>query len=96
MATELTPETEARISDLAERLGFAGPDAAERVIIAALDYLDESTGKWVRWYTRAEIDTMVERDRVAYLKEKGYSETDPRPLSQLLQDELYDEFGLPK
>ena len=96
MATALKPEMEARMADLAERLGFAGPDAMERAIIAALDYLDESTSKWERWYTRAEIDTMVERDRAAYLKEKGYSETDPRPLSQLLQDELYDEFGLPK
>ena len=96
MATELKPDMEARVSALAERLGFAGPDAAERVIIAALDYLDESTGKWERWYTRAEIDMMVERDRVAYLKEHGYPENDPRPLSQLLQDELYDEFGLPK
>ena len=96
MTAELKPELEARIAALAERLGFAGPDAAERVIIAALDYLDESTGKWERWYTRAEIDMMVERDRVAYLKEHGYPENDPRPLSQLLQDELYDEFGLPK
>ena len=96
MTTKLTPDLEARIADLAARLGFAGPDAAERVIVAALDYLDESTDKWERWYTRAEIDTMVERDRVAYLKQKGYPETDPRPLSQLLQDELYDEFGLPK
>ena len=96
MATELKPEIEARIVDLAKRLGFAGPDAAERVIIAALDYLDQSTGTWERWYTRAEIDAMVERDRVAYLKEHGYPETDPRPLSQLLQDELYDECGLPK
>ncbi len=95
MATELKPELEARISALAELLGYTGSDAAERVIIAALDYLDQSTGKWERWYTRAEIDAMVERDRVVYLK-KGYSETDPRPLSQLLQDELYDEFGLPK
>ena len=96
MATTLKPETEARIAALAELLGYTGPDAAERVIIAALDYLDQSTGKWERWYTRAEINAMVERDRVAYLKKKGYSETDPRPLSQLLQDELYDEFGLPK
>ena len=96
MATALTPEMEARIADLAERMGYAGPDATERVIVAALDYLERSAGKWERWYTRAEIDTMVERDRVAYLKRKGYPETDPRPLSQLLQDELYDEFGLPK
>ena len=96
MTTTLKPEMEARIAALAQRLGFVGSDAAERVIIAALDYLDESTGKWERWYTRSEIDVMVERDRVAYLREHGYPETDPRPLSQLLQDELYDEFGLPK
>ena len=96
MATALKPEMGARIAELAERLGFAGPDAAERVIIAALDYLDESTGRWERWYTRAEISIMVERDRLAYLKEHGYPETDPRPWSQLPQDELYDEFGLPK
>lgn len=96
MATNLKPEMEARIAALAELLAYTGPDAAERVIIAALDYLDQSTRKWERWYSRAEIDAMVERDRVAYLKKKGYSETDPRPLSQLLQDELYDEFGLPK
>ena len=96
MTTTLKPEMEARLAALAERLGFAGSDANERVIIAALDYLDQSAGKWERWYTRVEIDAMVERDRVAYLKEHGYPETDPRPLSQLLQDELYDEFGLPK
>ena len=51
MATALKPEIEARIAELAERLGLAGPDAAERVIAAALGYLDESTGKWERWYT---------------------------------------------
>ena len=38
MTTTLKPEMETRIAVLAERLGFAGPDAAERVIIAALDY----------------------------------------------------------
>lgn len=65
MATTLKPKMEARIAALAGRLGFACPDAAERVIIAALDYLGQSTGKWERWYTHAEIDAMVERDRVA-------------------------------
>ena len=97
MATALKPEMEARIADLAEAAGHHRPGRVRAGYhVAALDYLDQSTGKWERWYTRAEIDVMVERDRVAYLKEKGYSETDPRPLSQLLQDELYDEFGLPK
>ena len=40
MATTLKPETEARSADLAERLGFAGPDAAEGVLKVALDDLD--------------------------------------------------------
>ena len=52
MATTLEPEMAARIAALAERLGFAGPDATERVIVAALDYLDQSAGKWVRWLRR--------------------------------------------
>ena len=47
MATTLKPDTEARVANLAERLGFDGADAAERVIIAALDYLYQSTGKKV-------------------------------------------------
>ena len=43
MATELKPETEAFIVDLARRLGIAGPDAVERVLKAALDDLDAKT-----------------------------------------------------
>ena len=48
MATELKPEMEARIADLATRLGFAGPDAAERVLKAALDDLDAKTHRIAR------------------------------------------------
>ena len=94
MATALKPDMEARIADLAERLGFAGPDAAERVIVAALDYLDQSTGKWERWYSGEEVDVINHR----YLQDmnrQGYGDG-VRPLSLSLQDELYDEFGLPK
>ena len=94
MATELTPEMEARIAGLAERLGFAGPDAAERVIIAALDYLDESTGKWERWYSEKEVEAINHR-YLQDMKRQGYGDG-VRPLSLSLQDELYDEFGLPK
>ena len=43
MGATLKPETEARISDLARRLGFAGPNEQERVIEMALDSLDAKT-----------------------------------------------------
>ena len=94
MATELKPEMEARISALAELLGYTGFDAAERVIVAALDYLDESTGKWERWYSGEEVDVINHR-YLQDMKRQGYGDG-VRPLSLSLQDELYDEFGLPK
>ncbi len=96
MATALTPETEARIAELAERLGYAGPEATEKVIIAALDYLDESTGKWERWYTDAEMAAFRERCRAAYVAQLIAADTEGKPLSLLLQEDLYDELGLPK
>ena len=94
MATKLKPEIEARIAALAELLGYTGPDAAERVIIAALDYLDESTGKWERWYSAEEVD-VINRRYLQDMKRQGYGDG-VRPLSLSLQDELYDEYGLPK
>ncbi len=96
MTTTLKPETAARVADLARRLGFTGPDAGERVIIAALDYLDESAGKWERWYTDEEIAAMQERYRAEYVAQLIAADTEGKSLSQLLQDDLYDEFGLPK
>ena len=94
MATELKLEMEARVAVLAERLGFAGPDAAERVIVAALDYLDESTRKWERWYTATEVET-INRSYLQDMQRQGYGDG-VRQLSLSLQDELYDECGLPK
>ncbi len=96
MATTPKPEMEARIAELAERLGFAGPDAAEQVIVAALDYLDESTGKWERWYTDNEMSAFRERCRAAYVAQLIAADTEGKPVSLLLQEDLYDEFGLPK
>ena len=96
MATALKPDLEARIAALAERLGFAGPDAAERVITAALDHLDQSTGKWERWYTDKEIRAMQECGRAEYVAGLINANPERKSISQLLQDDLYDEFGLPK
>ena len=96
MPTELKPEMEARVAVLAKRLGFFGPDAAARVIAAALDYLDESTASRARWYSDAEIRAMRECGRAEYVAGLINSNTEGKSLSQLLQDDLYDEFGLPK
>ena len=96
MATTLKPEMEARVSALAERLGFAGPDAAERVIIAALDYLDQTTGKLKRWYTDKEIRAMQECCRAEYVAGLINANPERKSITQLLQDDLYDEFGIPK
>ena len=96
MATTLNPDMEARVADLVERMGFTGPDAAEQVIIAALDYLDRSTGKWERWYTDKEIRAMQECCRAEYVAGLINANPERKSISQLLQDDLYDEFGIPK
>ena len=56
MATALKPEKEARIADLAERLGFGGPDASEQVLDMALEYLEDSVAGRERWRTRQYWD----------------------------------------
>ena len=94
--TIIKPETAARIAALAGRLGCAGPDASEQVISAALDYLEERAGRWERWYNDREIAAMQEQARQRYIAELIAADTAGKTLSQLLQDDLYDEFGLPK
>ena len=96
MTATLKPETAARIAALASRLGCTGPDASEQVIIAALDYLEECAGRWERWYTDREIAAVQEHHRRQYVAGLIATDTAGKPLSQLLQDDLYDEFGLPK
>ena len=96
MTATLKPETAARIAALAGRLGYAGPDAAEQVIIAALDYLEECAGRWERWYTDREIAAIQEQRRRQYVAGLIAADATGKPLSELLQDDLYDEFGLPK
>jgi hypothetical protein len=96
MTTLLGPEIEQRIAELAMRLGIDGPDAVERVIVAALDYLDESTESRKRWYSDAEMRAMRECCRATYVAGLINSNPERKSLSQLLQDDLYDESGLPK
>ena len=99
MATALKPELEARIADLAERLGFAGPDAAERVLAMALDDLDAKTptphGKMKPEEIEAEYMALSAAGR--RWREEHPDEYDKNyPPSLAWQDELYDERGLPK
>ena len=42
MATTLKPEMEARVANLATRLGFDSSDASEQVLDMALEYLEGS------------------------------------------------------
>lgn len=102
MATILRPETEARIADLAKRLGFAGPDAAERVLKKALDDLEATAPPPRRKMTPEEIEEeMKELERLTWAgrrwREEHPDEYDENyPPSIAWQDELYDEHGLPK
>ena len=95
MATNLKPEMEARIVDLAKRLGFAGPDAAERVLKAALDDLDAKTPN--HKMTPDEIEAEIAYwSQVAKRNRALHPFDDDNPPSRVWQEELYDERGLPK
>ena len=97
MATELKPEMEARIADLAKRLGLAGPEAAERVLTKALDDLEAQTPRSFPKLTdeeaKAEIAYWYE---IARRNRALHPFDDDNPTSRVWQDELYDEQGLPK
>ena len=95
MAPALKPDMEARIADLAERMGFAGPDAAERVLKAALDDLDAKTPN--HKMTPDEIEAEIAYwSQVAKRNRALHPFDDDNPPSRVWQEELYDERGLPK
>ena len=43
MAAELSPDIEARLDDLAKRIGYFGPNARDQILKIALDGLDAKT-----------------------------------------------------
>ena len=98
MTTELKPETVARLTDLARRLGFAGPDAPERVLQMALDDLDAKAAPPRRKMTPEEIAAEYKALSAAgrHWREEHPDEYDEdNPPSKAWQEELYDEQGLP-
>lgn len=100
MATILKPETAARIDALADRLGYSGSDAAERVLKIALDDLDAKAPRPHRKLTPEEIAAEYRLLTAAgrrYRQEHPDEYADPaNPPSKVWQDELYDENRLPK
>lgn len=97
MATTLKPEMEARLADLARRLGFAGPDAAERVLTVAVDALEARASSHRRKPTPEEITAEMESVVAAARRwREEHPFNDDNPPSKAWQEELYDERGLPK
>ena len=97
MATTICPVIAARIADLAKRLGYAGPDAVEKVLEKALDDLDAKTPAERRRFSEEEMRTMLApiiEAGIRWRKEHPYDDDDPP--SKVWQEELYDEHGLPK
>ncbi len=97
MTTQLKPETAARIAELAERLGYTGPDTTDRILQLAVDNLASKIGLPPGKLTPAEME-----EEKKYWAEVGkrnrvlYPFDDSNPPSKFLQDELYDESGLPR
>ena len=101
MITDLLQEPHflARIDGLADRIGYEGPDAREQVLERAIEALES------RYPARRELtpEEQAKSDTTwAGIFEWGkkYREQNPydpdNPESRVLQDELYDEYGLPK
>lgn len=97
MVTELKPETEARIADLAKRLGIAGPDATDRVLGMALDNLEIITPRPRPKMTKEDAEAeLAYWSAIAKRNRALHPFDDDNPPSRVWQDELYDEQGLPK
>ena len=99
MTIELKPEIAARLTDLARRLGYAGPDAPERALQMALDDLEAKTLSPRRKMTPEEIAAEYRALSAAgrrWREEHPDEYDEDNPPSKAWQEELYDEQGLPK
>ncbi len=100
MAIQLTPDLEARVERLATLLGMNGNGSRTAVLERAIAALEEQTPE-PHGMTPDEIKASLrEFGRDADLIEAELAD-DPeldhsKPMSQALQDVLYDEHGLPK
>ena len=96
MPNTLSPDIEARIAELARRLGYAGTNAVEQVLKLALDDLEAKTPQ------RRKMTTEEMQENRKYWLEVGrrnraaHPFDDDNPPSRVWQEELYDDRGLPK
>lgn len=96
MTAQIKPETAARIAAVAARQGFTGPDATDHVLQLALDNLESSTKPMPHTMTPAE--KTAEQQHWAEVGKRNralHPFDDDNPPSKFLQDELYDQSGLP-
>ena len=96
------PNIEARLAELARRLGLAGPDAPERVLQMALEALEDKTppqpGKMTPAETKAELQALEKLSAAGRRwreENPGEYDEDNSP-SAAWQEELYDGSRLPK
>ena len=102
MAAELSPDIEARLDDLAKRIGYFGPNAREQILKIALDGLDAKTPQPKPKMTPEQV--AHEMEVLEKLRESGRrwrrehpdEDNENYPPSLAWQDELYDEHGLPR
>jgi hypothetical protein len=102
MVAELSPEIGARLDDLARRIGYFGPNARDQILKIALDGLDAKTPPPTPKMTPEEKKMALEKLEELGAAGRRWREEHPDeydenyPPSLAWQDELYDEFGLPK
>ena len=88
-----------RVERLAARLDLRGRGRKIAVIERALRALEEQTERIRpdRARVEAALERLAQADRFREReRRRGRFADDDRPLSQVWQDELYDEHGLPK
>ena len=74
------PDIATRIAALAQRMGFDGPDASEKVLDVALEYLEDSVTGRPRWRTRQHWDDFSQQ-RAADLARQGHADSLHKSLS---------------
>lgn len=92
------PDLDRQVERLAGFLGLAGRGRKIRVIEAALDALEESVVRTRpdRAAIRAGLQKFAENAPRLRAQLSGGAAEDGRPLSLTLQEELYDDRGLPR
>ena len=99
MAINIThrPDLDEQVELLAAQLGLSGHGRKTAVIEKALNVLEDKVGRFPsRSEIRTSLDRILENGQRLRLEILKQDPTLREPLSLTLQDELYDEWGIPK